>query len=232
MTSESEGSTEPWIEEHEAAYAYCYDKSGKFGRELGVTGLPTAVLVDPTGVIRWVGHPASLTESLVEEHLSGALPKPLFEWPKEAKKVRKAIEKRDLGKALEEAAKLDPEHSEYENIVRGLVTGRLASLKTARDDGDWLFVEQFGSELKKSFAGLPEQAEVVQILDALDADDAAKAILEAQEKVAKMFAKDYKRKHIEKMEEELREIVGEHPGTAAERDAKRGLKRLADEKKR
>ncbi len=226
MTSESQGQTEPWIEKHKAAYAYAYDKGNKLSRELGVTGLPTAVLVDASGVIQWVGHPGSLNDSIVKEHLAGAVGKPLWEWPKDASKVKKAVLKGELGKALAEAEKLDEEHAEILAVVRGMIDSKLKAIQAAKEAGDWMRVDDMGDTLKKSFSGLPELDTVKVILDDLKADKDAQTILSAQRKVAKLFEKEIKRKQIPKLKKELESIVEKHPGTAAERDALEGLKTL------
>ena len=65
VTSEGESQTEPWVESKGARYAYAYDRGGKLSRALGVTGIPNAVLVDPSGTILWQGNPGSLTNELV-----------------------------------------------------------------------------------------------------------------------------------------------------------------------
>lgn len=38
------------------------DPKGKFAKDLAVTAIPCAVLIDPKGVIRYLGHPDALTE--------------------------------------------------------------------------------------------------------------------------------------------------------------------------
>ena len=72
VTSEGAGPTEKWVAKKKAAYAYGYDKGGALKRELGVTGIPAAFLVDPSGKIVWQGHPSSLSSNLIEEHIKGA----------------------------------------------------------------------------------------------------------------------------------------------------------------
>jgi cytochrome c biogenesis protein CcmG/thiol:disulfide interchange protein DsbE len=43
------------------------DPADKFAADLSITHLPQVVLADPKGVIRYVGHPAALTEKRVRE---------------------------------------------------------------------------------------------------------------------------------------------------------------------
>ena len=82
VTSEGAGSTEPWIDEKGARYAYAYDKGGQLSRWFGVSGIPHAALVDPMGEVVWTGHPGKLDSKLVEQSLAGALAKPVWAWPK------------------------------------------------------------------------------------------------------------------------------------------------------
>lgn len=233
MTSESAGKTEPWIEKYEAEYAYAYDKGGKLSRDLGVSGLPTAVLVDAQGVIQWKGHPSSLSDDIVSKHLDGALPLPLWEWPKEGKKVKKAVLKDELGKALAEAAKLGDAHKDLHEVIQGMITSRLESLEQAKEEGDWMRVEDSGKALAKAFSGLPQKETVDKILADLKADKDAQAVIAGQRKVVKLFKKDkIKRKDIPKMQKQLEAIVDKYPSTAAARDAQAGIKRLQEMKKR
>lgn len=226
MTSETASSTEPWIEQHKAKYAYCYDKAGKMMSAVGASGYPSAVLVDPAGNIVWQGHPSEVNAAIIEPALKGAMPKPLWEWPDDAKKVKKAVIKRNLAEALQEATALGEPGTEVRVAIEGLIAGKLASLKAAQEEKDWLRVDVLGDELSRSFKGLPQEAEVATIVAALKADKEAQTILAAQERVAKVFAGDIKRKQIDKLKKDLQKIAEEHPGTAAERDAKAGIEEL------
>ena len=232
MTSESAGQTEPWIEKHGAKYAYAYDKGSKLSSALGVTGLPTAVLVDASGTVAWVGHPSSLNESIVEKHLDGALSKPVWEWSKKASKVKKAVLENELGKALSEVEKLGEEFTDIKTAIRGMIDGKLASVQAAKEAGDWMRVDDLGSGLKKAFSGLPELETVKTILADLKSDKAAQKVLAGQRKVAKIFSKEIKRKDIPKMEKQLKAIAESNPLTAAARDANAGLKRLSGMKRK
>jgi hypothetical protein len=226
VTSESASSTEPWVKEHGMEYAYAYDKSKTLARSVGATSLPSAILVDATGNIVYLGHPGSVTAAMIEAALDGALSKPLFEWPKELNGVAKDVRKGDFGDALAELEKLGDAHADIAAELRGLVKGRVAQVEKARDAGDWLRVETLGEPLAKGLGKLEEAATVQAILDTLDKDKAAKEILKAQQKVAKIFAGDVKKNQFDKVERDLGKIVEEFAGTAAERDARAGLEKL------
>lgn len=233
MTSETASLTDPWIEKHEAEFAYCYDKGNKLMQAVGANAYPTAILIDAAGVIQYIGSPGGINDSLVEKHLAGAVGKPLWEWPKETKKVKKAVLKNELGKALSEATKLGEPFAEYRIVVQGMIDSKLSSLEADSEAGDWLSVDKAGKSLMKAFSGLPQKEKVEEILDALKKDKSAQAVLAGQKKVAKIFDVDrIKRKDIPKMQKQLEAIAKKHPGTAADRDAKAGLKKLAELKRK
>jgi hypothetical protein len=48
-------------------FATGIDPTGKFLEALGVTSLPQVVLVDPKGMVRYLGHPAALNEKRLQE---------------------------------------------------------------------------------------------------------------------------------------------------------------------
>lgn len=219
MTEESAKLTEPWIQRHEAGYAYAYDKGGKLKRFFGVRGIPHAVLVDPNGVVVWRGHPASLTGSTIEEHLAGALTFPLYAWPSSASSVGKVLAKGELGLALDKARKLEEseEHARVLKEVEGLVEGRLAATEAALEKGDFLgaleTAKELGHKLKKEALATERMQ---RVLDAIDGNEDAKALIAVQEKIAKLRKQDpTKRKQVDKALEDLREIMREHPDTFA-----------------
>jgi len=226
VTSESQSNTDPWVEKHGMEYAYAYDKPGALFRGVGATGYPSAILVDASGNIVYLGHPASVTESMIEAALDGALAKPLYEWPKELNGVAKAVRKGDLGAALADLAKLGDAHADVTAAVRGMVKGRVSQVEKARDAGDWLRVETLGKDLVKGLGKLEEAATVQAILDTLDKDKAAKEILKAQQKVAKLFEGELKKNQFDKVQKDLEKVRDEFKGTAAERDAREGLEKL------
>ena len=226
MTSESASNTEPWVAEHGMEYAYAYDKANALTRGVGATSLPSSILVDASGNIVYLGHPGSVTESMIEAALDGALAKPLYEWPKELNGVAKAVRKGDLAGALADLAKLGDAHAEVTTAVRGMVKGRVSQVEKARDAGDWLRVQTLGEDLVKGLGKLEEAATVQAILDTLDKDKAAKEILKAQQKVAKLFEGELKKNQLDKVQKDLEKIIAEHEGTAAERDARAGLEKL------
>jgi len=221
ITHEGKSDTEKWVKDKDARYAYAYDTSSRLMSEFGFTGLPSAMLIDATGVVRWTGHPASIRESDIESALAGALPIPMWEWPKEATGVRKALQKQDYQKALEAAQKLD-DGEQYVAAVRGVIAGRLASLETKFEAGDFLGAYETAKVLKKVFKGLPEQDRVNEIYDKIKDDDAAQEVIKGQEDVADIAeeaAELRKKKDAEDLLDDLRKVQEKYAGTFAAEQA-------------
>lgn len=226
MTDEGKGDTEKWIAAKGAKFAYGYDKGGKMSTFFGVTGIPHAVLIDASGTVVWRGNPGGLTNEIVEQHLAGALPTPIWEWPDSAKKVRTALQKRQFAKAIEEARALGEEGASITGALETMVKGKVAALKAAADSADWLTVEEGGKELVKELSGLAEAEEAEALLDRLKGDKAAQAVAGAQKEIRKLMSGRIKKGDIPRIEKKLADIAGEFPNTGASRDAARALASL------
>lgn len=227
MTDESSSQTEPWIEKHEAAYPFAYYSGSDLKNFAGVRGIPHAILVDPTGQVVWAGHPGGLRASTVEAHLEGSLPMPLFEFPKAAKKVRKALEKDSLQTALEEARAIEAEGVEQSARIRaaveGMIAGRVAQVKRAHERGDFLTVVERGAPLVEALDELPEAAEVRTLVDAVEDDDDAQAVVAVQRKLRDIredAAELRKKREADKLIGRLEGLIEDVPGTYAATQAK------------
>ena len=114
VTSEAEAPTQKFIDETKWKAAVVLEKSGKTTKEFGVTGYPTAALVDPKGIVVWKGHPSGLTDKIIEKHIKGATPPGSrsgsmgvsVDLPKKYKGLAKKLAKGQLGKGLVELEKL------------------------------------------------------------------------------------------------------------------------------
>jgi hypothetical protein len=223
VTDEGKSKTEPWIEEHKAAYPYGYDKNGKLKRALKLTGYPTAWLVDATGTVVWKGHPGNLRASEIEKHLDGALSRPMWEWPDSFSPVAKALKKKQYAKALEAAEKVSQSEQDGPKIlaaVRGMIAGRLSAVKKAYDDGDFLTAVELAKSAKKSLAGLPEGDEVAVIAKKISKDRDAGSVMKAQKMVRKLTDEPVRSaKDAEELIAQLERISKKNPGTAAAREA-------------
>ena len=231
MTDESASLTEPWIAKHKASYAYAYDKGGKLKRYFGVSGIPHAILVDATGTVAWRGHPASLKESTIEEHLAGTLAKPLYEWTPSAKGVAKRLLKGEYSGALADARALS-EADEGPAIVaqvQGLIDGKVAKVESWLAAGNFLDVLESGGELAKGLKDHEQQAKVEGLVAQVEAKSDAKPVIDAQKKIRRLRAKDpSKRKEIQGQMDDLEKIRNEMRGTYAAEEAGAYLDQLRE----
>jgi len=235
VTSESESQTTPWIEKTGAAYPYAYDKGGKVARFFGVSGIPHAILVDPSGKVAWRGHPGGLEAETIEEHLGGALTRPLYTWPSSAKAAVKAVVKGDYAGALKKAAKI-PEEDDGPQIVaeiQAMIDLRLGGAEAALAEGNFWGAQEQGEALVKGLKGLPEQERAQKILDDIDAHPDSKKVLAAQKKIRKIQSKDpSKRKDVQRAMDDMKDIVKDLRGTYAAQEASAYMDRLRERLRR
>ncbi len=219
VTHEGVGLTEKWVEENGAKYAYAYDKGGALQRDLGVGGIPHAVLIDATGRIIWEGGPTELRDETIEKALSGTLPTPVFELPSEASAVRGALQKRQFAKAIQAAEGLN-EPADLATTIQSIVTARLEGLRAARSSGDYLTATESAKLLAKELKGLPEEDEVAKIAKELGADAEAKRVIKGQLAVRKAKETELRRKKDAlEVIKQLDKVIEKFAGTAAARDA-------------
>ena len=231
MTSESESSTVPWIEKTGARYPYAYDKGGKVARYFGVSGIPHAILVDPTGKVVWRGHPASLDAATVESGIAGALTRPLYSWPSSARSAAQAVVKGDWAGALDKAAKISEEDGGPGIVaeIQSLIGSRLKTAEAALAEGNFYEAQEQGEALVKGLKGLPEQERAQKIVDDVDAHPDAKKVLDAQKKIRKIRSKEpSKRKDVEKAMEDMKDITRDLPGTYAAKEASAYMDQLRE----
>lgn len=222
MTDEGKKDTEAWIELKGAKYAYGYDKGGKLKGQMGVGGIPHALLVDPSGKIVWEGHPGNLQAGEIEKALSGALLKPMWEWPAASKDVKSALSKHKYADALAAAGKLSEADMgpTIKAAVQSMVTGRVAGVKFALDAGDFLTASESAAALESDLAGLPELAEIKSAEDAIKSNKDAAKIIKAQKVVQDLKSQRLgKKKEMEKAIADLQKIAKDLPGTVAEKEA-------------
>lgn len=223
MTDEGKGDTEKWIESKGVRYPYGYDKGGKMKNFFGVRGIPHAVLLDPVGTVVWRGHPGSLTKDVIEQSLVGALETPVWGWPDAARKARQALQRRQYAKAIEEAKALGADGENIAAALESMVQGMLRGLRSAAEKQDWLTVEERGKGLERELAGHATLDEVKALLARLKDDRAAQAVLAVQKEIRKTMGGRLRKGDIPRIERRLGEIIAQHPGTGASRDAERAL---------
>lgn len=231
MTDEGEAETVKWVEDKGAKYAYGYDRGGKLASYFKVSGIPAAVLVDAKGVVVWQGHPANVSDALIEKAVAGALPKPQWEWPASTKAVKAALLKRQYKTALDEAAKLTEADGGpgISQAIRSMVESRVAGLKATYASGDFLGTETAGTALAKELAGLPDKEAVEAVLAELAANKDAGAVIKAQKQIAKLRASELsKRKELEAAMADLAKLSKAQAGNFAGKQADEFLNELKE----
>ena len=225
MTGETKAKTDSWIAEAGAKFAYAYDPGKKLMRELGVSGIPAAFLIDPSGTIVWSGHPSNLQANVIESHLGGALRLPVWEWPKSTAGVKKSLAKGDFAKAHEEAtslaAKGEPDAEAIATAISGLIAGKIKAVESALAAGDMLGATTKAEALVKGLKGRDADVERVEkILDQIGEDKSAKEIIKGQKLLAKLKSNPPQGKRdIEKLIPTLAKVAKKYEGTIVERDA-------------
>jgi len=222
VTSETQEKTDPWVEELGGKYPYAYEKSRKLMTTLGLSGYPSAALIDSSGVVVWTGHPSGLKDAEIEKHLSGALSRPLFEWPKSAKAAAKAMAKGKLASAVKAAEKLrnDPDAGTLHAELQAVAAGRVTSLRNALAAGNYLAVTDGVKRLKKQLKGLPEAKEVAAVGKELSAIKGHKSVVKAQKQVLKVISEKMgRKKDCQEVIDQLERIKKRHGDNAAGRDA-------------
>lgn len=226
MTNAGAAETEKWIADKGARYAYGYDKSGKFAEHFGVTGIPHAVLFDPSGRLVWRGHPAGLTGAEIEKALVGALPKLPWEWEAPLQPAAKLLLKRQYAGALAEAKKVGAAGEPLVAAIQGIVKGRVESLQADKTAGDYLAVSENGAALVKDLKGLPEEDGVASLLKELAADKDAQKVIAGQKQVRDMLAEKIKKRDLPNVLKKLEKLKADNEGNAAGRDAQAAIDTL------
>lgn len=226
VTSEPSSPTEAWVESKGVQYPYAYDKGMKLHKHFSVLagkkpqGIPHAILVDPSGVVVWRGHPGTLTGTAIESSLAGAFKTPMWQWGEDARDVRKSVAKGDLGKALVAAAAVQS-MPDLKDQVQALITTRVSTLEALKAEGDFLKAEELAGELSRTLSGLPEADRVGEVARSIADDGEAQRVIKGQKKVAKIRDSDPvgNSKKVAAAIEDLRDLVDEYAGTFVQTEA-------------
>lgn len=216
LTSEARDRTDAWVEAREIAFAYGFE-SGDVARSLGVRSFPVAFLVAPDGRIVWEGHPRGVDAKLLDQHLEGALEKPLYEWEGDAVAIREAYlagRYADALRAAVELAREDPLGEEAQRVLGAILEARVASLEAALQRGDVLRAMRGAEALEPGLQGLPELERVRAIRARVTEDEALAAQLRVQERVLEVTARTPKRKsECRQQMDALRRLCEGYEGT-------------------
>lgn len=237
VTSETKASTDKWVKEKGAKYAYAYDRSKKFMSLVGVTGIPHALLIDATGRVLYSGGAGGYSEELMKQAMTGAAKTPLWELPKEFAKARAAIVKSDFAAALKECdalasnQKVTAEAEALKTTVKAMVEGRLGGAKSAGEAGDWAFAKDAYEKLAKGCVGLPEEKAAKEALTAIAGNAEAQKGLKAQKALeAVMAMPDKKAKDREAKAAALKAFAKKNDGSFAGKKAEQAADALSSKK--
>ena len=183
MTREDREPTEKWAADKGVEYGFAYDPSGLMA-ELGISGIPHAVLVDPFGDIVWRGRPAELSSEILESALSKAIPSPMWSWPASAGALREAIAAEDLGRALELAGSLDlPQLEGVQELLSVRVDRAIARLELLVAEDDVLGASEAAGGLLAQLEGTEQGKRVAKLAERLSTEPRLLAIAEDQKEL-------------------------------------------------
>jgi hypothetical protein len=186
-------------------------------RWFGVSGIPHAVLIDPSGTVVYRGGPSGITDSVVEDALVGALEVPMWEWPSSTKSIQNALRKRMFGKALSAAQALESEQGPaIVKAIEAQIAGRVKAIASAKESGDFLTVLELGPTYMKQLTGLPAADEVKELVTAVKSDRGAVAISKGQKKLAELeveMAELRKVKDADKLIAKIEKLRKKHEGS-------------------
>lgn len=215
LSNEDEGKVSKYVEEMGVKVRAAAGFST--GSKWGVTGYPSAVLIDPEGNIAWTGHPSSLSGSTVKAALKGA--KPMGGGYLSFRVQRELSSKLKQAVAAAEAGKLGKAHS----LAMRLSTDEKAEAADREDAAVFAGEILAFGELLRGQANVAIEARRmlvgIEVLEALEDEFAGTDLGTA---VAERLAE------IAKDEELQNELAAEEAwGKALEAIEKRGLKKSA-----
>lgn len=194
--------------------------------KVGARGYPSAVLVNPMGEIVFSGHPAEIDDAKIEAAIVGALEVPIFAWAPELSKAASAMRAERLGEAI---AEVKGAKGDFENVLNSLIAmigPQMTKLEVAMKDGDYLRVKKLGLDLERAVEDREEAPAVAAMLKDITKDRDKRIVLNAQEKIEKMFSKPIKKNRVKKLIKDLEKLRDKHPDTIVDRDVDRAIARL------
>jgi hypothetical protein len=195
----------------------------------GVSGYPSAVVIDAAGRLVWSGHPGGLDESLLRGLLEDAAFVPAVEG-KAYKGLNKRIRKGEYGKALDEALKGlgktpdDPGFAKARASLEGLLEHKRAAAEEAVESGDHGLAWGLLSEVQELFDGRDEAKAAKVRAKAIEKLPQAKDAIEAFKKIQKADAVAMTGEY-EKAARTYKIVASKFPDTASGKRAQAFMKR-------
>ena len=153
--------------------------------------------------------------------------------PSSATAVRTALAKGNYAAALAEADKIAEKEmgADLKRTIQGQISGRVASMKTSFQEGDFLTASESATDLQKDLAGLPEAPEAEKVLADIKANKDSPAVITAQKKIRGILEQKLgKRREFEKAASDLKEISTSLKGTYASKEADAALATITKRK--
>lgn len=228
MSNEGASLLERHIEKMNIQYPIASVKGEDADRIYGVKGFPSGALLDPDGVVIWMGHPGSVPRALIEEQLGRTAFLPRLE-AKEHKKFDKLIGDRDYGKAHAAIVKQlekgpDEALEKAKADLEALLERRLADAKAALEGGDPARAHRLYEEVAGLYKGHDAEKPAREAAKAIEKDPEAKDELEAADRMEK-GDEAQRLGDFEKAAKLYEGVVGKYPGTRAAERAKAFLAR-------
>jgi len=230
VTAEAPAKTEPWIKKTKAAYAYGYDTTNALHKGFGINSIPFAALIDPDGTVLWTGHPQRLTEERIEKALAGALERPVWTWPDQARALAPLLDKGQYATVLEKAQGLGVQDGfDLQAVVRGRIGSMVARFEEHLQKKDYSEAVGLGTRLERELAGLPEGQALAERMKTLRADADVMHEVEAAAKLSDLegrAAEVRKPSEAKKLREEVAAFLEKEKGRRFERRGQNLLEAL------
>jgi hypothetical protein len=235
VSDEGAGKIEPYIKQHDIKYGVVYAQNVL--TTYGGRGYPSAWAVGPDGKVIWGGHPASVTEEMVEGWVKDLAPTKVDkELAKELKGAVKAFDSGEYGKALTEANKA-AETAEDElvktdakyltDLVQKHIDLYTAKMTKARESGDLVKLGKALGEASAKFKDSEQGEKWAGELKELEKSDEYKETVKASDELEKLRPKleDMKPSSAKKA---LEKIAKKYPETTAGKEAAELAKRYEE----
>ena len=219
------------IEKMKVAYPIASISGSRIDGLYGVKSFPSGALLDAEGRVIWMGHPGTVSRSMIEEALEGSA----FVAPipgEDYKKINKRMASQEYGAALKELGKAlskDPDNTQLAGAKQrldDLLERRLASATAQVEASDFGNAMANYESLGKLFKGTDAEKDIKDQLKALGKNPAAKDELAAYKKMAKGDAAQ-RAGEFEKAAKAYAAIVKKYPDTKCAEQAAEFLERHA-----
>ena len=223
VTGGEKAPTDEWVARMGARYAYGIDPWYTWDYRFNLFVYPAAILVDPSGIVVWTGHPSALPEDLLRKTLKGALREPLHDWPDAVADVKEAVLVRDYASARELAshhASSRPVLDRYVQAVEQLAELDMKAVRRSVASGDLWAAQQLGLTIVDGMRGFPQEPELRRTLAALEANEAERSLVEAQAALISLWYEAlWDHRDVDACIERVTALAEAHPDTAVSREA-------------